>query len=198
MKTKICTKCAKKKLLKAFPKDKSKSDGVNPRCSACKKLYDKDRYSRNAEEIKAYQRARGEEKKRYMKDYRKVNKEKLTKQHTARTRKYLDTDPLYRFKNNVRTLVRSHIKQKGFKKNTKTENIIGCTLVELRIHLRATFETNYGIPFNHIDVSLLHIDHIKPMSLAKTQEEAIQLNHYSNLQYLFSWDNIEKRDKYAG
>ena len=49
-------------------------------------------------------------------------------------------------------------------------------------------------PFNWIELSLLHIDHIIPISSAKTKEDVIKLNHYSNLQYLFAEDNLEKGD----
>ena len=40
------------------------------------------------------------------------------------------------------------------------------------------------------------IDHIIPISTAKTEEEIIKLNHYSNLQPLCSYTNrVIKRDK---
>jgi len=62
--------------------------------------------------------------------------------------------------------------------------------------LRGTFELNYGLPFNWVDTKLLHIDHIIPLVTAKTEEDVIKLNHYSNLQYLFAEDNLEKGAKY--
>jgi hypothetical protein len=41
-----------------------------------------------------------------------------------------------------------------------------------------------------------HIDHIKPLKLAKTEEEVYILNHYTNLQLLTPKDNLKKSDKY--
>ena len=42
----------------------------------------------------------------------------------------------------------------------------------------------------------IHIDHIKPISLAKTEEEVYLLNHYTNLQPLWAEENIKKSNKY--
>ena len=83
-------------------------------------------------------------------------------------------------------------KLKGFKKTSKTAQILGCSFEEFHKHLKGTFEENYGIPFSQIDEKLLHIDHIIPLATAKTQEEVLKLNHYSNLQYLFAEDNLSK------
>jgi hypothetical protein len=40
-----------------------------------------------------------------------------------------------------------------------------------------------------------HIDHIVPLSSAKTEEDVIKLCHYSNLQPLWSIDNYKKGNK---
>ena len=40
-----------------------------------------------------------------------------------------------------------------------------------------------------------HIDHIIPLSAAKTEQELISLCHYSNLQPLWGEDNIKKGNK---
>ena len=41
-----------------------------------------------------------------------------------------------------------------------------------------------------------HIDHIVPLVTAKTEEEVIKLNHYTNLQPLWAKDNLSKGGKY--
>jgi hypothetical protein len=40
-----------------------------------------------------------------------------------------------------------------------------------------------------------HIDHIVPLSSAKTKDEAVSLNHYTNLQPLWGVDNMKKGKK---
>jgi len=39
------------------------------------------------------------------------------------------------------------------------------------------------------------IDHIIPLSSATTKEELIKLCHYTNLQPLWWWENLEKGNK---
>jgi CRISPR/Cas system Type II protein with McrA/HNH and RuvC-like nuclease domain len=40
-----------------------------------------------------------------------------------------------------------------------------------------------------------HIDHIMPISMAKTYDEVIRLNHYRNLRPLWAHENLSKSDK---
>ena len=40
-----------------------------------------------------------------------------------------------------------------------------------------------------------HLDHIIPLAIAKTEEEIIKLNHYTNFQPLWAIDNLKKGAK---
>jgi hypothetical protein len=40
-----------------------------------------------------------------------------------------------------------------------------------------------------------HIDHIVPLSSAKTEDEVYGLCHYTNLQPLWAKDNLQKSNK---
>jgi hypothetical protein len=42
-----------------------------------------------------------------------------------------------------------------------------------------------------------HIDHICPLSQAKTEEELYKLGHYTNLQYLSPEENMQKGNRYT-
>lgn len=77
------------------------------------------------------------------------------------------------------------------KKPTKTEIMIGCTYDELRRHLESMFRD--GMSWEN--KGKWHIDHIIPLSSAKTQEDVIKLCHYSNLQPLWEQENKKKGNK---
>lgn len=64
----------------------------------------------------------------------------------------------------------------------------------LKNYLEYTFFLNYGIEYVGQEV---HIDHIIPISYAKNEEQVLNLNNYTNLQYLTPEDNISKSNKYA-
>jgi len=99
MKTKMCPKCKEEKPIDAFNKCRSKKDGLNSHCTACKKAHDattKDQRAaqkkiyneKNKKQIaahkKAYYEANKEFHQRRYKEYRKKNGEKLNKQRRER------------------------------------------------------------------------------------------------------------------
>jgi hypothetical protein len=101
------------------------------------------------------------------------------------------SDPLYKFKGSVRTCIYYSITKKGYKKSKKTEEILGCTLEYFKKHIESQFLE--GMSFeNHGE---WHIDHIVPLASAKTEEEVVRLNHYSNLRPLWALDNLRKGSK---
>ena len=109
------------------------------------------------------------------------------------------SDPIFRISQNIRVYIRNCFRYKGVKKNTKTENILGCSFMEFKIHLESKFEPwmnwdNYG-KYNGDANSGWDIDHIIPLSTAKTENDIYRLNHYTNLQPLCSKINrdIKKR-----
>ena len=112
-------------------------------------------------------------------------------------------DPLFNLNNNIGSLIRDSFRYKGFKKSSKTLIILGCSIEEFKQHLESKFETwmnweNKGNPKDGILElnKTWDIDHIIPVSSAKTEEDIIKLNHYSNLQPLCSYTNrFIKRNK---
>ena len=99
------------------------------------------------------------------------------------------SDPIFKFKGSVRSLIRHSFKRNGFKKNSRTFNIIGCSFEEFHSHIINQFKPGMTIENHGI---LWHIDHIKPLSLATTYDEIIQLNHYTNLQPLWATTEIAR------
>jgi hypothetical protein len=105
-------------------------------------------------------------------------------------RRYLDkkTNHLNRLKHNIGTLIRISIKAKGFSKDTKTEEILGCSWSFFKSYIEARFQEGQGWH----NRELWDIDHIIPMKSAKTKKEVIALNHYSNLRPLWRKENRAK------
>ena len=100
--------------------------------------------------------------------------------------------PLNRVKMSMRTRLSSYCRKIQVDKNFKTMDALGCTSLELKHHLESRFTEG----MNWDNYGKWHVDHIKPISLAKTEQEAIQLSHYTNLQPLWAADNLKKSNKY--
>ena len=99
-------------------------------------------------------------------------------------------------------MLHNSLNNKGYKKTSKTQDIIGCSFEEFKSHLESQFKDwmsweNKGNPEDGIlePDKTWDIDHIIPLSTATTEEELIKLNHYTNLQPLCSFTNrLIKRD----
>jgi hypothetical protein len=101
------------------------------------------------------------------------------------------SDDLFKLGENIRKLIRASFRNKGLRKDTKTESILGCSIHEFKQHIESQFKD--GMSWENR--SKWHIDHIVPISIAKTKDDLLRLNHYSNLQPLWMQENIAKRNK---
>ena len=128
------------------------------------------------------------------KEWREKNKEHVKAYKKEYEKKRKELDPLYKSKMAIRKNISNAFNRQGYKKNSRTEQILGCSFDELKLHLESKFENwmtwdNYG----KYDKNILNygwdIDHIITTSSATTEEELIQLNHFSNLQPLCSKTN---------
>ncbi|MDD4242885.1 MAG: hypothetical protein PHG08_01100 [Bacilli bacterium] len=155
--------------------------------SKYEKVYQKEYRKNNPEYRKEYYKNNIERLIEYRKNYRKNNPEYDTSHHYQRKL----IDPLYKLRCNIRSCVYNSIKKMGFKKNTKTAIILGCTFEEFKLHIEKQFTdgmvwTNQG---------KWHLDHIYPVSLAVDEQHLLQLNHYTNFQPLWAEDNLKKGNK---
>ena len=93
----------------------------------------------------------------------------------ARLRERRATDPLYALKRRLRCRVSNSLKRKGFRKNTKTAIMLGCTYedfkayTEARLPLGMTWETF---------LTQGHLDQNVPLDAAVTEEDVYALNHF--------------------
>jgi hypothetical protein len=131
----------------------------------------------------------------FNREYRKIKKDEVNDHRRQRYRNK-KVDPIYRIATNLRTLIRTSIINQGYKKGKRTQQILGCTFEEFKLHIESQFEPwmswdNYG-NWNGIPTernTSWDIDHKIPSSHATTEEEIYSLNHYSNLQPLCSYFN---------
>lgn len=114
--------------------------------------------------------------------------------NTIRQKNRKKVDHIFRFKSNVRSLISSSFKRGNnqFTKRAKSEKILGCTIEEFSLFIKSKFTE--GMDFENY--GKWHLDHIKPLILANTEKEVIELNHYSNFQPLWAADNLKKSSKY--
>lgn len=125
------------------------------------------------------------------------NKEKHKKKALEYFKQYAKNrrsiDPLYKLTWNIRSLVNSSFRKRFTKKAKKTSEILGCSFEEFKIHLEKQFDENMTWENQG---SYWHLDHIKPISLAKNEQEVYELNHYTNLQPMEKLLNLRKFNHY--
>lgn len=102
-------------------------------------------------------------------------------------KRYQD-DALYRLQNSISSLIRRSFNSAGKAKIARTHEILGCTILEFMVHIEKQFSR--GMSWENRDK--WHIDHITPISTAKTAKEIYALNHCSNLRPMWAKDNLNK------
>lgn len=210
---KRCLKCGIDKPETEYHKDKSRKTGLRESCKDCRCKYKKVIHKKcvrcgldfkltgkrklqkycskqcaiktNREEKRIRDKMSRDSINSYVRTYR-INRKK--------------SDPLYRLTINIRSNVRNSFLSKYWRKDNTTKDIIGCSYEEFRHHIESQFESwmnwdNYGL-YTGQEKEGWDIDHIIPISSAKTKEELIKLNHYTNLRPLCSKINrVVKKHK---
>lgn len=123
--------------------------------------------------------------------WRNENKDYVNKYNREYTKERSKKDPLYRFQKNMRRRVT--LAFTGKCKSKHTLELVGCSWEKLRTHISNQFRD--GMAWENYGLHGWHVDHIIPLSSARTEEELIKLCHYTNLQPLWAAENIAKSDK---
>lgn len=112
------------------------------------------------------------------------------------------TDLLYKLRGNVSNLIKEQVRRgTGKSKNSKTLEILGCTISDFKLHIESQFLNwmsweNYGNCTSNTYNCSWQLDHIIPSSSAKTEEDVYLLNHWSNFQPLCSKINRDIKRNY--
>lgn len=163
---KFCNKCGVETPINEFPVRKDSKDNHRNECFVC---FIPERKLRS-------------------KSYKKKNRKSLQEKDMAYRKERMKNDPFYRAKIDARNIVRKALREKGYSKKSKTEQILGCSFIEFKSHIESLFLTNMSWE----NRSEWHIDHIVPLDFALNEKEIIELNNFSNLRPLWISDNLEK------
>lgn len=195
---KICSKCKQDKELEDFGKESRTKDGLKYSCKSCNReghLRRVKKYNKNNPEIikerkRIFHKNNKDKINKTRRIYREKNKDLINKRQREYFNKKFKDDFLFKLKQNIRNSIKMSFKSKKFYKNSKTIKILGCSFSEFKSYLESKFEhwmnwDNHGVYTGEVN-SGWDIDHIIPVSSAKTEGELIKLNHYTNLQPLCS------------
>lgn len=124
--------------------------------------------------------------------YYQQNKEKIKLRTKKRHYKERKENILYKLTDDIRNRTSKALKRDNFKKTTKFAEYIGCSVQDLKNYIEKQFQPE----MTWQNRKAWHIDHIIPLSSAKTIEKLYELCHYTNLQPLWALDNIKKGNRY--
>lgn len=215
---KVCSKCNEFKIFDEFGVRKNASDGRKSACKSCLNNEDKQYYNENIQKESDRKKLSYQENKTEIlekcKDYRESNKEDISKRRSedrqVNPEKYKEygknwrdknpgwmnqyaikrreNDPLFKLQCNIRSRTNALFRYNKWTKTNSFKQYIGCSLEELKIHIEKQFVN--GMTWEN--QGEWHLDHIQPLSSAKTTEELFKLCHYKNLQPLWAIDNLKK------
>jgi hypothetical protein len=149
-------------------------------------------YDANKEKI--YKQHKG-----YHAKWRSENKDKIKSYYNSEWRKAYEKkrcakDPNFKFALTLRKQLNKQMRKLlNGKKSASTLQLLGCSIDEFKLHLEELFED--GMTFGNY--GKWHLDHILPCSMFDLQhsEEQEVCFHYTNLQPLWSKDNLIKSNR---
>lgn len=221
---KSCSICKDVMNTDLFSLNTNSKSGFKSYCKSCASIKNKEYRERCPDVAKAYRENNKEilaiKKSEYYEDNKDLIKEQIKvwqienpekvkiskKKHFDKNKEYYRmknyeweknkraTDPEYRLIRNLRSLIGQSFSRAlsgKLKRSKKSIDLLGCdfeffsSYIESQLKEGMTFE-NYGE---------WELDHIKPMSSAKNLIEAEELNHYTNFQPLWKYENRTKSAK---
>ena len=190
---KTCRICNIKQSLNNFQIRKENNYRRNE-CKNCITLYNKNYGLKNKTKILKKNKDYYKNNIDKFKNYRLINKDIIFQKQNEYYKKRRKIDPLFKLKYNLRIRLNKSLHIKKWNKNNHFIQYIGCTLEQLKQHFESKFTKGMSWE-RYLTTSDIHIDHIIPLSSAKTIEDMHKLCHYTNLQPLWAIDNMHKSSK---
>ena len=183
-----CRLCKEIKILDDFPND-----------SSSRVYYGKKSYCKTCGEInygKPYRESDVGREKHNISNKKYRSQPKTKKKTNERVYKKYHNDPTYKLKVLLRSRLGKVIKRK--KASQSFVRQLGCTVDELVVHLESKFypdpKTGEIMSWDNHTSDGWHVDHIKPLHEFNLEddEQFKEAAHYTNLQPLWWWQNLEK------
>lgn len=185
-----CKECTKE--------NRKKYDLMNPEKIKARYVRDKEKQSErqrkfskeNPEIMRERRKKRAHIMNPYYAEYRKKNKAIINEKLKVYQKERRKTDILFKMKQYMSSRIRIAFYSTGNRKCKKTEEILCCTIAELKVYIESKMTD--GMTWDNYGYYGWHIDHLTPLAKAKTEEEIIKLSHYTNLQPMWRLDNQKK------
>jgi hypothetical protein len=190
-----------------YKKGKYKEDiAYTSLCKICQK---KKYHEPNRERLNEYQkRYRSENRDKYLeskskskiknkeniREYFLKNKDSIYKRINIWRKNKIENDEMYKIKDSIRKTISSAFRRMSQNKESKFSDIIGCSIDDFKSHIENQFRD--GMNWDNYGYRGWHFDHIIPTCSANSYEELLALNHYTNIQPLWSHENFKKSGKY--
>lgn len=200
---KKCEKCNCHKDLDFYDKRTYKSKKSNQIsyyyssiCKECRKRRDVE-YNKNNKDMrdlynKNYNISNKIKISKTKKEYYDNNRDKIRKSKRVYMKKRRKEDIIFKLKDSISSLIYHSIRKQGYSKHSHTSEILGCDFNMFKTYIEKQFKEGMSWE-NH---GLWHLDHIKPISLAKTEEQVYELNTYINFQPLWAFENTSKGNNF--
>jgi hypothetical protein len=175
---KTCSVCFMCYPITEYDKDATHSDGRKSECKRCEAISSKIYRDSHAEEIRL-------SKKKYL----VMNSVRIN----ARANNKYHTDIKYRIKCSLRSRIGKAIKNS--QKVGSAVDDLGCSVDFLKIYLEERFQP--GMSWDNWSKTGWHIDHVVPLDKfdLTDREQFLIACHYTNLQPLWSTENLHKSNK---
>lgn len=125
----------------------------------------------------------------------KRNSASKSRQASDRVLRLRQEDPYYKLLNRLQLRIRSALLRQGTRKNTVTEQLLGCHPREFREYIEGLFTSEMSWE----NFGEWHVDHFRPCSSFDLKEQAQQLAcfNWRNLRPLPGIENIQKGGKWT-
>jgi len=127
------------------------------------------------------------------KDRQRPDKKLNKKKYDFKYKHIKKKSPIFKLRCKVKKRIMAAIKSSKLKKRHSIIELLGCSIIDFQKYLQSQF--NSGMTWENYGFRGWHMDHKIPLSSAKTQEELEKLFHYTNIQPLWWYDNLSKKNK---